>query len=279
MAVNVQTLADRLKKFEEGSKNSELSKLLWKPKEGEQFIRIVPYKYNPENPFIELKFYYKLAGGNYLAPCTFGKLDPVLECLNKLRESGSEEEKKLAFEMKPADRYYVPIVVRGEEHLGVRFWGFGVQVYKQLLGLMINPHWGDITSLAEGNDLQVNFKKIGAKKNIKTGQPFPDTTITPLPQKTPVVDPTRRDLMEKVKDQKNILDIFPLKSYDELKVIVERWLFPDADASMPDPDVALTPEQEAAAAAQASPSAETGATAGAAKGTKAEDWAEFFDKK
>jgi len=27
----------------------------WKPSEGEQRIRIIPYKFNRENPFIELK--------------------------------------------------------------------------------------------------------------------------------------------------------------------------------------------------------------------------------
>ena len=49
MALNVQKLADRLKKFEDGAKASEFAKLLWKPKEGPQTVRIVPYKFDPEN--------------------------------------------------------------------------------------------------------------------------------------------------------------------------------------------------------------------------------------
>ena len=33
---------------------------LWKPQPGTQVVRIVPYKFNPDNPFIELYFHYDL---------------------------------------------------------------------------------------------------------------------------------------------------------------------------------------------------------------------------
>ena len=232
MSLNVQALADRLRQFEEGAKASEFAKFLWRPKEGLQTVRIVPYKLNPGNPLIELKFYYKLGGHNYLAPCTFGKPDPILETIDTLRASGSNEEKDLAAKLAPVTRTYTPVIVRGEEELGVRFWGFGVQVYKQLLKLMTNTKYGDITSYTEGRDIEVEFHKISKKKNAK-GESFPETTILADPNTTPVVDPTRRDLMEKVVDQIDILTIFPLKTYDELKAAVEKWLNPEPTASAP----------------------------------------------
>ncbi len=257
MPVNVQKLADRLKQFEEGAKASEFAKLLWKPKEGLQTVRIVPYKYNPESPFIELKFYYKLGGNNYLAPCTFGKPDPILETIEALRSSGSNEEKEIAAKLAPVTRTYAPVILRGEEEKGVRFWGFGVQVYKQLLTLMTNPKYGDITSWTEGRDIDVTFTKESKKKG-KDGKSFPETTILADPNVTPVVNPTRRDLMEKLKDQTDILTVFPLKSYDELKAAVEKWLNPEDDApvaeSSPDPAPATAP---AAAPAAAAPTAQT----------------------
>lgn len=232
MALNVQKLAARLKEIEDGAKNSEFANLLWKPREGTaQVIRIVPYKFNPEDPFITLKFYYKLGGKNYLAPCTFGKPDPVQECVENLRASGSSEETEIAKTLSPTTRTYCPIIVRGEEELGVRFWGFGVQVLKQLLALTTKTAmWGDITSLSDGNDLEIVFKKDSGKKNAK-GQSFPETIITPYPTKTPVVDPTKRELMDKIRDQKDILTIFPLKSYDELKEVVNKWLNPQDESN------------------------------------------------
>lgn len=234
MALNVQALSERLKQYEEGAKSSEFAKLKWKPKEGTQVVRIVPYFKNPENPLIELLFYYKLAGNNYLAPSTFGKPDPIMEMIETLRSSGSNEEKLIAERLTPTRRIYVPMIVRGEEEKGVRFWGFGKQVHQQLLRLMTKTAmWGDITSLTDGNDLEVVFRKVGTKKNAK-GEPLPETDITPFPSKTPVVDPTRKDLMEKVKNQVDILSVFPLKTYDELKEIVNNYLNPtDGPASEP----------------------------------------------
>jgi hypothetical protein len=241
MAINIQKLVSRLREFEDGQKTSEFSKLLWKPKEGPpQKIRIVPYKFNSESPFIELQFYYNLGkpGNHYLAPCTFGKQDPIQEVIEALRSSGSNEEKETAKKLSPTTRTYVPIIVRGEEELGVRYWGFGTTVYKQLLTLMTNPDSGDITSFTDGNDLTVTFSQTSGKKDKKTGKSFPETIVTPSLNKTPVVDPTRRDLMEKVKEQTDILKIFPLKTYDELKEIVENWLNPENNTSEESPDKA-----------------------------------------
>ena len=268
--VNVSKLAERLKQFEDGAKASEFAKLLWKPKEGTQIVRIVPYKFNPENPFIELKFYYKLGGNNYLAPCTFGKPDPILETIKSLRSSGSNEEKEIAAKLAPVTRTYCPVIVRGEEDQGVRFWGFGVQVYKQLLKLMTNAKYGDITSWTDGRDIEVEFHKESNKK-AKDGKSFPETNILADPSMTPVVDPTRRDLMEKLKDQTDLLTIFPLKSYDELKAAVEKWLNPDdaevaADNAQSDATI-LAEAHAKATATTAAPDASTAASTPAASAT------------
>ena len=284
MAINVQKLAARLKEIEDGQKASGFAKLLWKPKEGIQVVRIVPYKFNSDSPFIELKFYYNLGGNHYLAPCTFGKPDPIMEVVEALRSSGSNEEKEIAAKLTPTVRTYAPVIVRGEEELGVRFWGFGIQVYTQLLTLTTKPAmWGDITSLTEGNDLEVEFHKIGKKKNAK-GDSFPETKITPYPTKTPVVDPTRKDLLDKVRDQTDILQIFPLKSYEELKDAVEKWLHPEEADAVSESNGSTSPTAALVTATSitASPAAASVPTAAgvAPTGEKlAEEFEHFFQKK
>lgn len=283
MAINIQKLAERLREFEDGQKASEFSKLLWKPKEGTQTARIVPYKFNPDSPFIELQFYYNLGGKHYLAPSTFGKPDPIQEVIDTLRSGGSNEEKEIAKNLQPTPRTYVPVIVRGEEAMGVRYWGFGVQVYKQLLKLMTNPHWGDITSFTEGHDIEIEFHKVSNKKNVKTGQAFPETIITPIPTKTPVVDPTRKDLMEKVKDQTEILKIFPLKSYDELKEAVNKWLNPE-DAGATQDAQPQSASQTATPAAATPPTQAATATAPVGNATPAnanlaDEFEKFFQTK
>jgi hypothetical protein len=238
-----------------------------------------------------------LGGNNYLAPCTFGKPDPILETIEALRSSGSNEEKELASKLAPVTRTYAPVIVRGEEDQGVRFWGFGVQVYKQLLKVMTNAKYGDITSLADGRDIEVEFHKESNKKG-KDGKSFPETTLLVDPSTTPVVDPTRRDFLEKIKDQTDILTIFPLKSYDELKAIVEKWLNPEDPSNRESEQTSATTLAEAhkiatasTVAAQpaitvpgtvtptASPIAQaTAATATPSNPNLAEEFAKFFQK-
>lgn len=256
MPIDVQKLANRLREFQEEEKQSEASRFLWKPKEGLQTVRIVPYKFNPDSPFVELKFYYKLAGKTYLAPCTFNKPDPILEFVETLRSSGVQAQRELAKKLEPKPRTYAPIIVRGEEDQGVKFWGFGVTVYKQLLKLITDPEWGDITSLTEGNDIRIEFHKVSKKKS-KDGQSFPETSITALPRKTPVVDPTKPELVQKIKEQVDILTLWNLPSYDDLKAAMDKFLNPEASAEAEDEagdDVDETAVANQSATATATPS-------------------------
>jgi hypothetical protein len=280
MALNIQKLASRLREFEDGQKASEFSKLLWKPKEGKQTVRIVPYQFNPESPFIELQFYYNLGGKHYLAPSTFGKPDPIQEVIEALRASGSNEEKEIAKKLSPTARTYVPVLVRGEEELGVRYWGFGTTVYKQLLKLMTNAKWGDITSWTEGNDIDVEFTKVSKKKNAQ-GQSFPETTIQPDPLKTAVCDASRKEVLAKLKDQTDILKIFPLKTYDELKAAVEAWLHPeDADTATataaPAAKQAVVAESVTAAPVAATPPTQPAGAPATKGGDLAAEFETFF---
>ena len=241
-------LKARLQAIKDGEKASALTKLMWKPKEGTQKVRIIPYKFNPESPFIELKFYYKLAGGNYLAPCTFGKADPIYETAEKLRSSGDAADREIAKKLTATERTYVPVIVRGEEHLGVKFWGFGKQVFTQLLTLTSNEEeYGDITSLTNGNDINVEFHKVSSK--MINGSPIPETLISPSLKSTPAVDPKNAELIKMLDNQTDILTIFPLKTYDELAAVLEKYLNPDG--VQPTTDIATDVANDAVPVADA----------------------------
>ena len=59
-------------------------------------------------------------------------------------------------------RTFIPVVVRVRERHGVRFWGFGKTVYQELLSIIFDPDYGDITDPVNGRDVVVEF--ITAKK-------------------------------------------------------------------------------------------------------------------
>jgi hypothetical protein len=187
---------------------------LWKPEPGKQQIRIVPYQYNKENPFQELYFHYDLGKRNYLSPITYGDADPVEEFAQKLRATGKSDDFKLAKKLTPKMRVYVPVLVRGQESEGVKLWGFGKQVYTELLGFIADPDYGDITDVKTGRDVSVEFTPAEG-----AGQ-FPKTAIRVKPNH--VADKI-------VSGQKDIFDIFKKQSYDELKSVLEQWLSPEEE--------------------------------------------------
>ncbi len=192
------------------------SDLIWKPAAGKQVVRIVPYAYKKDNPFIELKFHYNLNGKTFLSPDTFNKPDPIVEFSNKLKKSGDKEEWQFGRKLEPKMRTFCPIIVRGREKEGVKFWGFGKQVYQAILSYIADPDYGDITDPTAGRDIVVEFRTAE-----ETQKSFPETTIRPKPNQTLAVTD---DLKELLDDQIDILELFDVPTYDELKTAMDTWL-------------------------------------------------------
>lgn len=219
--MDISKVKQRLNSLRNKDKKSDL---IWKPAPGKQVVRIVPYTHNDENPFIELKFHYNLNGKTYLSPDTFNKPDPIVEFANKLKKSGDKEEWQFARKLEPKMRTFCPVIVRGREKEGVKFWGFGKQVYQAILSYIADPDYGDITDPNNGRDIVVEFRTAE-----ETGKSFPETTIRPKPNQTAALTDDLKDLLD---DQTDILELFEVPSYDDLKVAMDAWLNeggPDSD--------------------------------------------------
>jgi hypothetical protein len=224
MALDLSKIKSRLNSLSNTGTNKNL---FWKPKPGKQVVRIVPYKFSPENPFMELKFHYGINEKTYLSPDTFGRPDPIVEFSNRLKKTGDKEDWKTGRKMEPKMRTYAPVIVRGEEGEGVKFWGFGKQVYENILSIIDDPDYGDITDLTNGRDIVVEFKEAA-----ETGKNYPETSIRVKPNATPAVDPSNKELVASLARQTNILELYEEKSYEELKNIMNAWLNPeDGDQS------------------------------------------------
>ena len=195
---------------------------LWKPQPGTQVVRIVPYKFNADNPFIELYFHYDLGGKNYLSPVSFGRPDPIEEFAQKLKSTGSKEDYRLGKKIEAKMRTFAPVIVRGEENQGVKFWGFGKTVYQELLSIIADPDYGDITDSVNGRDVAVEFKTAE-----ETGKSFPSTSIRVKPNQTPITEDA--SVLESINEsQKNITEIYTERSYDELTQALDSYLNGDS---------------------------------------------------
>lgn len=215
------------KKLNQLQTSTSIKDNLWKPKPGQNQIRIVPYAHNKDNPFIELFFHYDIGNRSYLSPMSFGRPDPIEEFAEKLKGSGNRDDWKLGRKLDAKMRTFVPVIERGKEREGVKFWGFGKTVYQELLSFIADPDYGDITDLQAGRDITVEFLT-----KEETGKNFPQTTIRVKPNQTAATD--NKDVADMiVNQQKNITDIFKEVSYDDLKQALAEWLEPGSGDEAP----------------------------------------------
>ena len=220
MAINLDAIKSRLNKLQNTQRTTVE---LWKPAPGKHTIRLVPYKFNKENPFIELYFHYNVNNKTYLSPMSFGRPDPIVEFADKLKRMGDKEDWKAAKKMEPKLRTFVPVLVRGEEGEGVKFWGFGKTVYQEILGYMADPDYGDITDPNEGRDITVEV--VSAEDS---GTSYPVTTIRVKPKETPLAA-TKEETDKFINGQTEITDLYQELTYSELKNVLEGWLNPSAN--------------------------------------------------
>lgn len=222
MSINLDLVRQKLEGFKSQNKRTNY---LWKPEEGKQSIRVVPYRFQKEYPFIELHFHYNIPGKSYLSPMSFGQPDPFVEFAKEVLEQGGSENYAKYKKLMPTRRTYAPVVVRGKEEEGVKFWGFGKTIYKQLLTWLAEPEIGDFTSPDDdfGCDIRVTYTP-----KEKSTTDFPQTDIM-LARNTSKIT-TDKELLKKIyESQVEITEVFPLPTYDELVEALEKYLNPETE--------------------------------------------------
>lgn len=220
MAINLDALKSRLSELQNTTSTKDN---LWKPEPGKTQIRIVPYKFNKENPFIELYFHYGLGNKIYLSPVSSGKPDPVEKFSSKLKSTGNKEDWILGKKLEPKMRTYAPVIIRGRESEGVKFWGFGKTVYEEILGFMTDPDYGDITDPISGRDIVV--EKITP---AEAGNQYGKTHIRVKPNTTPITD-DKSELESIFNSQKKITDIYTEPDYETLEEALQDFLNPSSE--------------------------------------------------
>ena len=150
---------------------------------GKQTIRIVPSAYNKSNPFSELYFHYGIDKNPIISPTNWGEKDPIVEFAKQLRTSKDKESWRLARKLDPKMRVFVPVIVRGEEADRVKLWGFGKEIYMELLSMVEDEDIGDYTDIISGRDL--NLTTVGADT---TGTGFNKTTVRARTKESTLTD-------------------------------------------------------------------------------------------
>jgi len=221
-----------------GGKSSDFKTNFWRPPVGEKSqIRLVPYKHNKNFPFSELYFYFNIGKPRMIALSNFEETDPILEFATQLRKTGEADNVELAKKLFPKLRIFAPVVVRGEEDKGVRFYEFGKMVYQELLGVMSDEDYGDITDISKGRDITVEVIPAA-----ETGKMFNTTTVRVKPNQTQLVEDAKQ-VESLLENQKDLVSLFKKYTFDEMKDELQGWLKPAENDGGKETEVKAAPSK------------------------------------
>jgi len=183
----------------------ELSKStsrFWRPEVGQNVVRILPPREGEDLFYFEYAFHWVPAAKRSITCLkrTFGEACFICEEVQRLRAAGKTEQARV---MAPRVNYLVQIIDRNNPEAGVQIWSMGKQIMAQILDLILDPEWGDITDPQKGYDIVIDRK----------GQDL-NTTYTVRPRRTPSkVDP---HFLEQMVDLSQVLEVLTYEQQQEL---------------------------------------------------------------
>lgn len=230
MAINIEAMKAKLEASKNGGSNisNKKTSTMWKPKAGNQQVRILPTK--DGDPFREFHFHYNVGKnpGIYCNKRNDNTDCPICEFAGKLWREGVEKDdttlKNEAKKLFARNRYYSPILVRGSESEGVKIWAYGKSTYQTLLGYVLDPDYGDITDANTGTDITLNYEIPG------TPGSFPKTTLQPKRRPSILCDDAIADCRELLDSVPNLEKLFEKKSKEEIAELLEEYLSSDRSA-------------------------------------------------
>ena len=225
MGIDLTKIQGRLENL--NNRGGKGDKNFWRPQDGEQTLRIVPTA--DGDPFKDFWFHYEIGNNpGFLCPKkNFGDNCPVCAFAGRLFDENTEESRRMAKKFLPRQRFFSPVLVRGEEDKGVRMWGYGKMAYESLLNLVLNPEYGDITDVEEGTDLVINYGK-------PPGASFPQTKITPRRRNSVLCndavggDERCAELLQNIPDHSTLFD---RKTSDDVATLLDEALTAEPDAA------------------------------------------------
>ena len=198
----------------------------FKPSVGKQTVRVVPFKYNKDYPFTEMKFYYGIGSRKVIAsPLNWNEKDPIAEFAKQLRGTNDRENWRLAKKLDPKTRVFAPVIVRGEEGDGVKMWEFGKEIYEAFLQMAADEEVGDFTDIMTGRDIKLTT--VGPDV---TGTPYNKTTISPSMKTTPLSN-SKDEVGSWLDNQKNPKETYKPLPFDDIKKSLQEWLTPEGEES------------------------------------------------
>jgi len=250
--MDINALRDRLANL---NRKSSKGNDVWKPKDEHQ-VRLLQYPHS-DDPFLELSFHYEIGDAPpVLCPQQFGKDCPICTFADLLKawkdpdgNDKPEKTRKQDFELfkkiQSKARVYVPMIERGKEEEGPKFWGMTPAQAQQALEVCLDGDRLEALGLEKddaknglrvlfdpdkGYDLAVSFAKPGEKGNTKT---FTAITIKGR-IKNSALAKDKASVKKILEGVKKIGEVFPEVSTSEVDKIFKKFVGSGASEAVAD---------------------------------------------
>ena len=231
MAINLDKINDAIDRLDPNKNTGANNQSILKLEEGEHQLRIAPYTHDLEMPFQELWFHFGVAGRTFLCPTKMkgDPPDPICEfaskCWDQFTKTNDDSFKEMFKNMAAKLRVYVPVVKRGEEDKGIRWWSISPRTtYKDVLNHVRSAlrQNVDITDENEGLDLVVTMAH-GFNSWL-----VPENIITAL-KPSPLA--AKKDIPTIIDSVTPVNELFQFAPVDEMKLALDKHINPNADDS------------------------------------------------
>lgn len=199
MTIDLEKMKKKLASSETNGKSDKKDNGYFKPQLGDQEVRFLPSE--DGDPFKEFFFHYGL-GETFLCPKkNYNEKCPACEYAFELWSDKTDASKKQAKELFSKQRFFSNVIVRGKEAEGPKPYGYGKKTYQQLLKLVTDPEYGDVTDVESGYDFKLSYEAA------KGDGAFPTTTLLPKRQPSVLAKTKKeiKELLDKIKPVEGLM--------------------------------------------------------------------------
>ena len=157
---------------------------------------------------------------------------PICSLVEHLQKSSNEEDRMLGASLKARKRIYYNVIDRDDRDTNsdskesVKILACGTSVQKQIIQILCDPDYGDITDFNEGRDITI--KRTGTSLNTEYSiLPKPATTVASTKL-------SKEELEEKMTDLDALWDNIPSPEEAEKLLIAANLINDSGDVSVPE---------------------------------------------
>jgi len=189
-------------------------------------IRFLPYVDRNGQPFEEVSYYdnKSLSETRFVVPSQYQMEDPVFDLINELKKENTRETWRLMNNLRPRDRFYAPILVRGEEEKGIQIWELSPNILKDIYGILAHPDYAEenMMEVNDGFDFTLTVTDSGKKFNTWTIKNY---DLQPR-RKASKVAKTKKEIDELIASMPDLGAYFKaqVKNAEWIKQAVENFL-------------------------------------------------------